>query len=256
MSWWIQAKLIRIENGQVSISKQGLTELLQYYGVTEPVRVQELHQLARASRQRMWWSKYQRHLSASFLEFLGAEFDAVRVQYVQALIIPGIIQTRVYAQAINDATFTADPTDEMVQARVEVRLLRQQELLQRRGAPEIVTIIDEAAFRRPVGGSETMLEQIDHIISLAQRKAIDLVVLPFTIGPHLGMTGPFTLMEYQEEQDEDVVSVENAAGGMMLRDEPETVVTYRREVERMARVGLRGKEAVSFVRSLRKELFE
>src|SRR6266508_2818778 len=59
---WSTSKLIRIEGGQVGISVTDLTALLMAYGVTDRDRVEELRALARNSRQRTWWSAYQRYI--------------------------------------------------------------------------------------------------------------------------------------------------------------------------------------------------
>ncbi|MBN1172043.1 MAG: helix-turn-helix domain-containing protein [Micromonosporaceae bacterium] len=252
---WSTSKLARIENGQVGISKQDLTDLLAYYGVTDPDYTRELHQLARASRQRMWWSRYQKHLSASFLEFLGAEFDASVVCYYQPLIVPGLLQTKAYAQAINAATAFGEIPPDAMSARLEVRLRRQDELLRRRSGVRIIAILDEAVLHRPVGSSEVMREQFDRVIELAKQRIVELVVLPFSAGPHLGLLGAFTLLEYQEARDDDVVYLENPSGGLVLRDQAEVVEVYHRTIEKMINSGVGNNEAIGFVGTTKKQLF-
>ncbi|WP_173155131.1 helix-turn-helix domain-containing protein [Phytohabitans suffuscus] len=249
---WSTSKLVRIENGQVGISKADLSELLRIYGTTDQNYIDELQELARVSRQRMWWSEFQRFLPATYQEFIGAEFDASRIRYIQPLIVPGILQIASYAETINVATTpgTADP--EVTQKRVEARMRRQTELFQRRGSVEIIAVLDEAVLRRPVGGAETMRQQLDHLARIAEEEAITLVVLPFSVGPHLGMLGPFTLLEYEDPQDADIVYLENANAGLILRDQAAVVDAYREATHRMVEVGLRNRAAVDFIRQARK----
>src|SRR5215831_4148876 len=76
---WSTSKLIRIEGGQVGISVSDLNALLNEYGVTDKAQIEQLRVLARASRQRTWWSEYQRYLALPYQEFIGAESDAARI---------------------------------------------------------------------------------------------------------------------------------------------------------------------------------
>lgn len=250
---WSTSKLVRVENGQVGISKADLSELLRIYGVKDQNYVDELQELARVSRQRMWWSEFQRFLPPTYQEFIGAEFDAARIRYVQPLIVPGILQIAPYAAAINEATALGSADPQVAQKRVEARMRRQKELFQRRGSVEIVAVMDEAVLRRPVGGSQTMRQQLDHLAAMAEEETITLVVHPFSAGPHLGMLGPFTLLEYEDPQDDDIVYLENANAGLILRDQAEIVDAYRTATRRIVEAGLRNRSAVDFIRQARKE---
>jgi hypothetical protein len=250
---WSTSKLVRIENGQVGISKADLSELLRIYGAADQQYIDELQELARISRQRMWWSEYQRYLPATYQEFIGAEFDASRIRYVQPLIVPGVLQTASYAAAINKATTLSEVEPEVAQKRVEARMRRQKELFGRQGTVDVIAVIDEAILRRPVGGAETMRQQLDHLAEMAERETITLVVLPFSIGPHIALVGPFTLLEYEARQDDDVVYMENTAGGLILRDQADVVESYRRATTRMVEVGLRNRAAMDLIRQARGE---
>src|SRR6185503_1840502 len=55
---WSTSKLIRIENGSVSISVTDLRALLEVYG-TPAETVEDLVALARSARERRWWSHYR-----------------------------------------------------------------------------------------------------------------------------------------------------------------------------------------------------
>src|SRR6185312_3128719 len=63
---WSLSKIIRIEMGAVAISTNDLRALLQLYSVHDLERTDELIELARASRQSSWWSKYRADISPQF----------------------------------------------------------------------------------------------------------------------------------------------------------------------------------------------
>ena len=53
---WSLSKLIRIENGTNNISTNDLKALTQYYKIADEKQVAGWLALARASRERTWWS--------------------------------------------------------------------------------------------------------------------------------------------------------------------------------------------------------
>jgi hypothetical protein len=144
------------------------------------------------------------------------------------------------------------PAD-VAKARHEVRLLRQKNVLNREDPPTFVAMVDEAALRRPVGGEATMREQLDHLIKLAGRERITMVVVPFSAGPHPGLAGAFAMMEYGGQVGDDVVCLESSAGNIVVRDKPEVVAEYRAAADAIVRLGLRDDAAVAFIRRVRKE---
>jgi hypothetical protein len=251
---WSTSKLVRIENGQVGISVSDLTALLAVYGVSDKDRVEELRRLARATRQRTWWSSYQRYIPGPLWEFIGVESDAKRIRHYHPTAVPGLLQTEQYAGAINEATLLTKLPPDVVKARNEVRLMRQKHVLHREDPPSYQAMVDEAVLRRPVGGEATMRQQLDHLIKLAGGETITIVVVPFSAGPHPGLMGAFALMEYDDPLNDDVVCLENPSGNIIVRDKPETVAEYRAAAERIVSLGLRGDEAVAFIKRIRKEL--
>jgi transcriptional regulator with XRE-family HTH domain len=248
---WSTSKLVRIENGQVGISVSDLNALLAVYGVEDKARRDELRQLAVATRQRTWWARYHRQLPTSLQEFIGAESDATRIWYYNPTIVPGLLQTPAYIKEIIEQTALDALAPEVAKARNEVRLLRQKHVLERAEPPAVTAIIDEAVLRRPVGGPATMREQLDHLIRLAERKTITLVVVPFSAGPYPGLLGAFTLLEYGDPPDDNVLCLETATGSLVLRDEPEMIDQYRRAAGRLEEIGLSESESVGFVAQVR-----
>lgn len=251
---WSPSKLIRIENGQVGISVSDLTALLQLYGVRDRARVDELKELARATRQRTWWSRYQRHIPASYLEFIGAESDARRISHYHPTLIPGLLQVEPYISALLESVALTRLTPEGLDARREVRLARQHHVLEQADPPEYLALVDEAALRRPIGGAATMMRQLDHLLAMADRDNVTLVVLPYSVGGHPGLNGVFALLEYGDPLNDDVVGLENVFGGIILRDDPEVIDSYRSAAARLAGIGLPDGAAIHFIEQVRKEL--
>src|SRR5215470_7735071 len=70
---WSLSKVIRIEAGSVGISTNDLKVLLGYYQLDDPDMTSELVALARASRERAWWSVYRDVAAPGLLQLIGYE---------------------------------------------------------------------------------------------------------------------------------------------------------------------------------------
>ncbi|HEX5994081.1 MAG TPA: DUF5753 domain-containing protein [Jiangellales bacterium] len=105
--------------------------------------------------------------------------------------VPGLLQTRRYAEAIIRAANYGSPPKQ-IQRWIELRMARQQ-LLQREEPLRLHAVIDEAVVRRMVGGPAVMREQLSHLVKLSERPDIKIQVLPFTAGAHASPDGQFDL---------------------------------------------------------------
>ena len=96
---WSLSKVIRIEAGNVGIQTNDLKALLRYYQV-DPERTDEFVVLARAARERAWWSGYRDVASPWLLQLIGYESAAFIKRNFETLLVPGILQTEEYARAV------------------------------------------------------------------------------------------------------------------------------------------------------------
>jgi transcriptional regulator with XRE-family HTH domain len=224
---WSLSKLIRIEKGTVGISTTDLRSLLRHYGIDEADRVDELVRLAQASRSRPWWAQYRESLpSASFETLIGLESEASRIEVFQLCVIPGLLQTEAYMR-----TFLAQGTRlllsaEAVEARTIVRLKRQAELLGRSDPPRLVALLDEATLRRVPGDHAMMVDQLRHLLELAERPTVSIELIPFEAGPYVD-SGSFIILSMPDELDLPVVYLENAVSDTIV-DGATEVGDYRR----------------------------
>ncbi|TDQ52997.1 helix-turn-helix domain-containing protein [Actinorugispora endophytica] len=189
---WSRAKLQRLEAGDFQRVKAGdIMALCQIYNADKAV-AEELIQIARDSRKETpWWFQYKDVLPGTFI---GLEAEATLIQDYAIALIPGLLQTRDYTAALMN-TSTDVPKQE-VRQRLEIRAERQRSVLDREQPPMLMTVIDEAAVRRQIGGPETMREQIQHLIELSERPSVDIQVLPFSAGAHAAAGIPFTILGF------------------------------------------------------------
>jgi Domain of unknown function (DUF5753)/Helix-turn-helix domain len=244
---WPTSRLPDIEYGEVGLSDGDLAELLELYGIRDPAEVHALHELARTSRERMWWHAYQKSLPPEYVELISAESDAARITHFHSTFVPGLLQTRPYATAITPPTTLTTPSESDADMRVDARMRRQCAVLYGPQPAELTAIVDETVLCRRVGSNAIMCEQLDRLVeSVAQ-----LVVVPVDAGPHPGLLGPFMLVEYDDPRVGDVLCFEWARGNVVVRDRLDLLLEYRALAERLVRIGLRGEAAVQMIQSAR-----
>jgi transcriptional regulator with XRE-family HTH domain len=214
-------KIHRLENGQVSFKERDLLDLLDLYEVTDPQEIADTLALAREANHPGWWQHYGDVLPAWFRAYVDLESAASLIRTYEGQYIPGLLQTDDYIRAVVHAAHLTDTSDE-VGRRVRLRMARQT-LLTRDQPPRLWAVIDEAALRRPVGGSEVMRGQLERLIEATKLATVTLQLLPFAAGAHPAMAGAFSILRFGDQELPDVVYLEHLTGASYLdkRDEVE-----------------------------------
>ncbi|WP_234320365.1 helix-turn-helix domain-containing protein [Streptomyces sp. SBT349] len=109
----------------------------------------------------------------------------------------GMLQTEGYARALHAAmpNLTEEKRRELVTAR-----MGRQEKLRASDPPHIWSVLDEAVFRRPVGGPDVMREQLARLLALVDTPQSKIQVLPFSHGAHgLMMNTSMTLLKFHDD---------------------------------------------------------
>jgi hypothetical protein len=86
-------------------------------------------------------------------------------------------------------------------------------------------VLNEGVLARRVGGAEVMRAQIEHLMRERDRANIVIQVLPFSVGEHPAMVGPFTMLTFLDPADPGAVNVENVMGALAL-EKPEEIQAY------------------------------
>jgi transcriptional regulator with XRE-family HTH domain len=216
---WSREKVLRIEKGAVSVQPTDVRALLQAYGISD---VDEYVEMSRRAKEP-GWSEYRDIYAQDYINYLGYEAVASVIRQYHPSLVPGLLQTDEYAQEI--FTKVHDNSAKTVRRRRDARL-RRQELLEAGNGPEFHFILDETALRRRVGSVRVMQDQIRRLQEINQRSNVHLRVLPFTVGAHPGMRGPFILLEFDDPTFDDVLFMENPRGDYMTRDEADVTAEY------------------------------
>lgn len=202
-----------MEAGGSGPSFAELEKLLDSYGVDDADYRNVLLDLQEQGQQRGWWSKFGR-LPEPSTKFLGFEAAAVRIRVFEPMLVPGLLQTEDYARAVVAATPRTSKED--IERWVRLRIGRQTTLRESDSPPELWFVIDEAAIRRPVGGSGVLRAQLASV--LAGPYADRMQIVPTAVGAHPGVSGGFTIFDFDPDIRPSVVHVETQAGDLCLDD--------------------------------------
>ncbi|MFM9700808.1 helix-turn-helix domain-containing protein [Streptomyces europaeiscabiei] len=217
-----KATLSRYETKEGSVKWPTVDALCREYSTSDEER-HALIELAKAAKIQGWWRSLADPIPDSMNLMLTLENEVVREDHYACMFIPGLLQTREYAEAVHRASEKQCPERE-VQHMVDIRMKRQ-ELLQRDDPPHVWCVIDEAAVRRTVGGPKVMGDQLRHLLNVATLPHITVQVLPFSTGAHAPAVGSFLILAGQTP-DLDVVYVDLIGGGLFM-EKPQELERYK-----------------------------
>jgi transcriptional regulator with XRE-family HTH domain len=220
-------KIHRLENGQVGFKERDLVDLLDLYGVTDAVEIASLITLAREANQPGWWQRYGDVLASWFRAYVDLESAASLIRAYEGQLVPGLLQTEDYVRSVVRGAL--EDTPEEIERRVGLRMARQK-LLERPDAPRLWVVLDEAALRRPVGGSKVMRAQLERLIRATEMPNVTLQVIRMGDGAHPAMVGSFSILRFADEDLPDVVYVEHLTNALYL-DRREDVERYLHVME-------------------------
>ncbi|MEU4741202.1 helix-turn-helix transcriptional regulator [Actinosynnema sp. NPDC023658] len=208
--------LYRIETARTRPQYRTLDTLLKLYGVPEDEQ-ERLKTLYRQSADQGWIQPWHQDLREGYTAYISFEHDAHQVRNYSGMFVPGLLQTEDYARAVIRGG-SYDATDEQVEDRVRTRVERQAA----RGEEnplKLWAVIDEAALRREVGGTDVMRAQLRHLLEAARAPQVTIQVIPFSSGAHPGMPGEFVVMAFDDALSTDLIYVDSQVGEIFLESD-------------------------------------
>jgi hypothetical protein len=128
------------------------------------------------------------------------EAEATAICTFQPTVIPGVLQTRAYASAVVDL-WSGELSASERTARLEVRIMRRDQLFNRPDPPDYRVVLDESVLLREVGGPELMSEQLYDLLDMARTTPITIRVMPLKHVTAYAIGGLFVIFT---SDDEDV----------------------------------------------------
>lgn len=168
---WSQAKVVRMEAGNVALTPHDMDVLAEQYGASAEERRQLMLMMDRC-QEGQWWQPY--NVSTSMDEYLSHESRAVRIRVGNFGCWPGLLQSRAYAQAIfADSPHVPDPDE--AESIVDLRMRRARIL---DTDVDFQAVVSEALLVSPIGGNLVHRQQLSHVLALGERPNVTVQAVP------------------------------------------------------------------------------
>ncbi|KAB8166300.1 helix-turn-helix domain-containing protein [Streptomyces sp. 3MP-14] len=201
---------------------------------------------------RAWWEeqRFRDLFKGDSFRYFHIEDAAERLICYSGTYVPGLLQTREYAEAV--AAFemhheSAERRESFVESRE-----RRQAILTRNNPTVVDLLCLESALRAIVGGPEVMRAQLRRLIEMSDRPNITFRVIPYAAGVPSIVSTLFTIVDFAGTENRSVVSQEKLTGEM-LHDDPVEVRRTRRKFNSLADHALNPTETLHLLRDIEKE---
>ncbi|MGB6164165.1 MAG: helix-turn-helix transcriptional regulator [Pseudonocardiaceae bacterium] len=246
---WQQTRVNKLEHGYQLPSPDDLDAWVAAVDASPDVRAELGDLLTGARVQYSLWAEMYRSggIADRQAEIGAAEAGAALLCGYQPSLIPGIVQTVAYARellTIPGGPILTGATPERIEALIAQRVKRQELLYGPHRRVRIV--LGEAALTVYFGTVDTLLGQLDRLVTLAGLASLDLRVLPRAVASPVMPLSGFWL-------DEDAVYLETLTGEQRLTG-PDDIAVYAKAFELLRVAALAGQDAVVLIQRVAAEL--
>jgi hypothetical protein len=223
-----------------------IRDLLRIYDVADAER-EQLEELAIQARARPWWRDFSDIFEN---EFAGFENDASRIRVFMPLVLPGLLQTKDYAESF----IRIGPRPPAWRRRMLDTRSRRQEILDRPGGtyPTLTAVITEASLRYQWGSRSERRDQIEHLVDVSRRPNTDLRIQRFTDGPPPGLSSAINIFDFAE--GEPSIAFTETDFAVVEVSEPDQVSRYVESFEKAVDGALEPSDTAIYLRQLADQL--
>ncbi|OBA62172.1 DNA-binding protein [Nocardia sp. 852002-20019_SCH5090214] len=237
VSGWHESKVSKIEYGRIKPSDADIRAYVEHTGAND--QLDDL--LATVHNIDAAYMEYRRQHAAGLKrgqqKSVRLAERSTRMRIYQPAIIPGILQTADYAEAIlrHVVDFYRLPDD--IDDAVAKRLERQQFLY--RGDRKFHVLIAEQALYTTVGSPSVMVGQMDRLLAVQGLSRVLLGIIPARSGPPMQTTN-FVIF------DSRMVTVEAITAELTIT-QPQEIAVYARAFELLAAQAATGDAARALI---------
>jgi hypothetical protein len=170
------------------------------------------------------------------------EQHAETIEEWAPMLVPGLLQTQAYAEAVVHTSLPWLPS-ETVDRQVQARLKRA-DIWKREERPSFWAVLHESLVRRPLLPSADMGVQLEHIAHVIRSTQGVLQILPETAHAHSFMMGMVKVMTFPDAPP--VTYTEGLHSGQLI-DYPALVKDYRRSYDLLRAAALPPEASLAMV---------
>jgi hypothetical protein len=238
---WSATKLNWIEKARWTESvTDSVTDLCELYEIGGPER-DALITLARQSRERGWWTRYNDVFGRE--ELPGWEAGASQIWTFETAFIPGLLQAPDYIELITRAAGIEDPAE--IRRHAEARTRRQAILTREHDPCQLHAIIDENALAR-ITDPAIRTAQATRLIEAASRPNITVQILPVSAGVYPVTSEAFLHLAFPDGE-RDIVYIETTIDNRML-EELDEIERYKLKFAALQAAALTTAQTAAFLR--------
>jgi hypothetical protein len=189
------------------------------------------------------WDHFGALVSPATIQCLQRSTSASRIRHYQVSLVPAMCQTADYTRALMTGTFEC--ADEQVESFLDMRSRYRQVV---EGCPRLQVVLDEAVVRRRIGGRDVMRGQVQELIALGQGPRLELRLVRFGSGAHVGLRGSFVHLTAADGSTDDLVYRE--VDGLNVARDGDHAARYVADFDRLWKLGLGGADLWDFLRGL------
>jgi hypothetical protein len=235
-----KSALSRVEKGETTADVHLIRTMMDLYDRQVP----ELLELARAASMPGWWTAY----GIRDRGYIGMETDAAVANEFSFVYVPGLLQTEDYMRVVFSSG-RIKRTRKQVENQVAARLYRQRRLTDEEFPLHLHAIIDETVLRKPVAAPEVREAQWRHMVDAIELDTVTVQVVPDQRGIHAGMDGSFTMLEFVDDEDPDLLYVAHVAGALHM-EKPDELAEAKLAFDSLRSTALSPDDSVAFIEEL------
>jgi transcriptional regulator with XRE-family HTH domain len=237
--------LSRWETGERTPKPEQVAQILTRLGVDGDL-YDDIMTLAYGTDESQWVATTLPEQRQQMVAYVDREQKATHIVEVAPLLVPGLLQTSDYINAI--MTAGGVPTGEITD-RVTYRIGRRH-VIDKPHPAELLVLLGQGALGQDVGGRQVTVEQIRYLREMAAKPNIELRIMPDGCGWHPGLEGAFAIIN---SEGADLTFVETRRSMLMLHEEGD-VAAYQRAVDRILRITLDPDSSIKFLAGLSNRL--
>jgi transcriptional regulator with XRE-family HTH domain len=251
------AKISRLENGKGVPYPRDVRDLAVLYDAE--AELDHLIELAEDGRAQDWFSNFkdvlQGELMADHLQrYAQLERDASSIKSFEPELIPGLLQSEEYVDVVYRHVFPH--VSDYERARfVQFRRQRQDAVLRRPTPPDLAFAVSELAILRLPGGADVLRRQLEGLLAdlRGPLSEVEFRLLPLMVDTPAALGGPFAILRYASEADQDSVYLEGRDGAHWLESNDD-VRRYEDKFDSLLRHSLSRAESLRRLEQQIKEL--